>query len=246
MCALLMSDSGGGTGVLTPPRPQSPRRQHDHGSGDGLVPPDDGDGDGGGGGGGGDGDPEPPDDGSSRSNRASREGMVELGMELGLVSIASLFLVFLGFYIYLRSPDWATAAGPPQGLWISTVVLILSSTSLAYAVRASAHCEAQRALHLVLATLVLGLLFLAVQLGIWISFPEQAAEGYRTAFYLLTCLHAVHVLCGLAYLAALYARMLRAEPRGSGQTNELCLCARYWHFIGAIWLILFAVLYTQI
>jgi len=238
MRAQFSLDSPGGTGVLTPRRPRSTPRRREHGSDGGPEPPDDGDG---GGGGGGDGDPGPPDDGRRDGDRVSKDGVAEFGLEVGLVSIASMFLVFLGVLLYTRNTGpWE--GGVPDQLWLSTMVLGLSSVTFVLTVRAACRSMLQRALRGVAVTLALGLLFLATQIWIWLQVPKPDAGGPVATFYALTGLHALHILGGLVFLASVFARMLRSEPRGSGQAERLRLCSIYWHFMGVIWLVLFAAL----
>ncbi|MCI0339729.1 MAG: cytochrome c oxidase subunit 3, partial [Planctomycetales bacterium] len=58
----------------------------------------------------------------------------------------------------------------------------------------------------------------------------------------LTGLHAVHVLGGLLVLAVSLVRSLR-ETDASRLRRSLEVTGLYWHFVGAMWILLFGVLY---
>ncbi|MFN3295616.1 MAG: bb3-type cytochrome oxidase subunit III, partial [Caldimonas sp.] len=60
-------------------------------------------------------------------------------------------------------------------------------------------------------------------------------------FFLLTALHALHVLGGLVGWAVAVRALARA-PQAQAAAWRLGLCARYWHFLLAVWVVLFAAL----
>lgn len=169
--------------------------------------------------------------------------------------MSTLFGAFLIAYLILRrhAPSWPPpgAPVPPQGLWISTLVIAASSATFLRAARASgphaigssAASEVSRWLH---ATLGLGVAFLLVQAILWRDVFAQgrstASDAYGTIFYSLTGLHAAHVIGGLVFLARTASRARRA-PSAAKTRVAVALCAIYWHFMGAVWLVLFAVLY---
>ena len=95
------------------------------------------------------------------------------------------------------------------------------------------------------ATLALGGLFLLVQAVLW---REVLAEGrfafsdaYGTIFYSLTGLHAAHVVGGLLFVGRVLGRA-RREPASPRTRLAVRLCATYWHFMDAVWVVLFVVL----
>jgi cytochrome c oxidase subunit 3 len=68
-----------------------------------------------------------------------------------------------------------------------------------------------------------------------------ASNLYAFTFFILTGLHAAHVVGGVGLLAVVLARSLRGRY-GSGRYDGVTYAAMYWHFLDAIWLLLFAVL----
>jgi cytochrome c oxidase subunit 3 len=231
-----------GTELLPPPRTlrrKTRRRKGFGGPPTGRFGGDDRD-RGRGGGGGGD------DSGEGEDSRraGAPDGASALGFAFFLLGIGTLFLTFLGAFLVLRqnSPQWPPAGSPrpPDGLWLSTLVLVLSSVSMAKASRAKARDVKSLRKWLARATL-LGLLFLGVQTWLWRELftggLAASTNAYGAVFYSLTGLHALHVVGGLGFLLKVLASAYR--DRSSG----VDLCAVYWHFMGVIWLAVFAVLY---
>ncbi len=201
--------------------------------------------------------PEPPGDreggDGSGDGGASRpvfpggapEGARLLGLVLALVGIATLFAVFLAAWLFLqrREPDAARASPlvPPNALWISTLVLAASSFTIERAARARPRAAA--VVRWLLASLLLGLSFLGAQATLWWILLRggivPSSGAYGAIFFALTGLHGLHVLGGLGCMAFATTRALGARL-GPG---TLRLCAIYWHFMGALWIVLFSVLY---
>jgi cytochrome c oxidase subunit 3 len=168
-----------------------------------------------------------------------------LGLVLALAGIGTLFSIFLAAWILLRrlEPDAARASAlvPPRMLWISTCLLLVSSLALELA-RRSLRARRSPARWL-LASLGLGLAFLLAQALLWRHFLSAgifpSSGAYGATFFALTGLHAAHVVFGIAWLARASVRALRLGPTA----GPLELLAVYWHFMGCLWLALFAALY---
>jgi cytochrome c oxidase subunit 3 len=103
---------------------------------------------------------------------------------------------------------------------------------------------------------VLGLLFLLFQLALWKRLVETgvfaSSDPRAAALYVLTGLHGIHVIGGLAYqVLVLYRlspwRRLSGNRQPTPQLPKesgLGLCAAYWHFLGALWLVVLAALWA--
>lgn len=231
-------------------RRRRPRRYH----GGGLRPPGNrGAGHGGSGGGGGGWNPNDGDAGDSDEPEPAPlpgetpEGTARLGVHLALGAIAALFFVFLVALIVLRStsPAWPPAgARMPAGLWLSTGLLLASSLVLQRATCPASDAPSPVSLsaRLALAAL-LGSAFLGAQAWIWLGL-EHAGRGpdgdlYLALFYAATLVHALHVLGGVVLLLRL---VLRAQ-RSQASAEAVGLAALYWHFMGVVWLFVFAIVW---
>ena len=169
----------------------------------------------------------------------------------GFVAIeGTMFAMVFATVFYLRSigpwppPPYAA----PDLLWgtVNTLVLFASSATLRRAVRAIGAGDATTLTRGLAATTLLGAGFLAGQAWAWHDLLRAGVtmEGaYGTVFYWLTGLHAAHVLGGLIFLAVCQARALLGRyTRDSHLGVELCEI--YWHFLGAVWLVLVALLFA--
>jgi cytochrome c oxidase subunit 3 len=165
-----------------------------------------------------------------------------------LAVATSLFVLFVSAYaMRLTVADW-TPLPRPRVLMLNTVLLVCASVAMHRTVRAARRNDSdgvRRGLG------VSGLLttgFLAGQLFVWKQMHDagflmttSAAAGF---FYLLTAVHGLHVLGGLVAWARAATRAWRgAMPAKVRPSVELC--ATYWHFLLAVWLVLYALLVSD-
>lgn len=174
-----------------------------------------------------------------------------LGMLMLLTAEAMFFggLVTAFLQLRLAVPVWPPPAQPrlPVGLTAAnTVVLLASSLTMARALRAVRAGDQRGLVRRLALTGSLGALFLAVQGVEWarlVRFGLTVSSGaYGAAFYTLIGFHAVHVLGAVTWLAA----VLRAATRGryvAWAHVGLASCAMYWHFVVALWPILYVLVY---
>jgi cytochrome c oxidase subunit 3 len=133
----------------------------------------------------------------------------------------------------------------PKVLWLNSVVLILASVAMQRTRTAARRGQPDRVKSGMIAAGVLTFGFLAGQLWAW---QQMDAAGYFLAanpaysfFFLLTAVHGLHLLGGLWVWARTTARVLRgAEAEAIRLSVELCTV--YWHYLLAVWVVLFAVL----
>ncbi len=164
--------------------------------------------------------------------------LASLGMIFG-ASVVGLFWVRAAALVW-PPPD---APRLPSGLWPSTVIILLSTVTMEWARRARLRPGRPGLAAALLFTLGLGVAFLLAQTRGW--FVLAAADFtasvnlYAFTFYLLTALHAVHVLGGVAPLSVVTMRALRRGP--AWPAHGIVYMAMYWHFLTGVWLALFAV-----
>lgn len=173
-------------------------------------------------------------------------GSAPLGLAIFLVSLAVLFAASLVAYWAVRmgKPEWAAGMPAlPTSLWVSTVVILVSSVTIQFALKAVRAGDLKGLTRFLNATTLLGAVFLALQLWAWWVMVGHDVTGEKTlygfTFYMLTALHGVHVIFGLVPLAVTAFR-----SRGSAYTADahegVLMCAMYWHFLDVVWFVIFA------
>ena len=202
---------------------------------------------------------EPTSNGSMRSNGKDAletptkdrpaPGAWRLGMFLFLVSLGILFLasIVATLIIRFRTGVWPPPGmpPPPTRLWVSTAILAVSGITMQWAVVSARRDRKDSLKAAMILTTLLAIAFLISQVMNWWHWVGQSAtirsSLYAYLFYVLTGLHAVHVLGGLVPLVvvtvnAWYGRYSSLFSTGLQQ------CAIYWHFLGVVWVLLFAVI----
>lgn len=185
---------------------------------------------------------------------AAQERASSSGIWVGVFAITMSFAAFTSaLFVREGTADWSHLTLPPV-LYFNTLALLVSSATLEGARRAIAavplgNVEATRKASVrVMVTLLLGLAFCVGQFHAW---QELRAEGIYLAtnpnssfFYLLTFLHALHVLVGILVLVYLAGRLMASHT-----TFRLSLfdnTAIYWHFMGVLWVYLFLLCRTKL
>lgn len=176
-------------------------------------------------------------------------GTGALGLWVFLGTLSMLFVASLFGYFYIRfsAADWPPPGMPslPKGLWISTIVLVSCSATAHLAVGAIRRDDTKRLVQMLTATFTLGLLFLALQVWNYLTLAQNDLTAktnlYGFTFYMMTGLHAAHVIGGLIPLAITTqrARAGRYTSFFHGGVRNVVL---YWHFLDVVWIVVFACL----
>jgi cytochrome c oxidase subunit 3 len=190
------------------------------------------------------------------ADAAARHSAGRFGMMLFLISIGVLFIATLIGLLVIRvqlarEGLWPEDLPPlPGAMWASTAILIISGVTMQGALKSIRTGRAVAARNALLATTILGLAFLGVQLGCWIAWAGVVADRWAgseefrlalTGFYVLSGLHGLHVIGGL--IALLRTTIGAARGRYSPQEHAaLQYAGWYWHFLDVVWLIIFILL----
>jgi len=168
------------------------------------------------------------------------------------VVMFAIMMMFAAFTsaLFVRkgsSFDWQTFA-LPWILYFNTLVLIGSSVTLEIArgritaFMGGVKGQIQNPARWLYVTFFLGLLFVAGQYVAWLQLRSEglylATNPSSSFFYLLTVTHALHVLGGLGALIYVMRKLSGSTLRRS----QLFATARYWHFMGILWLYLLLLL----
>ena len=186
-----------------------------------------------------------------------------LGMALFVLSEAVFFLLLIAAYIYFRAglheapgtavlqPSTNYIANPltvldPLRTGIFSILLFASSATMIAAER-RARAGSNRGVRLWLgATIILGATFLYGQASEYLGLIHRnvtiSRDLFGTTFYTMTGFHGFHVFGGLTLLAILLGLTFTSQPSGRREI-ALGAVAIYWHFVDAVWVAIFSVVY---
>ena len=186
-----------------------------------------------------------------------------LGMWVFLASESLLFAALFALYAayrFIYPAEFHAAAAHANVLLgtINTYILLTSSLTVALSIHETKHGRRRRALILLAITIALGVAFEVLKLveyglhledGIapggyysYAALPAHGAVLYFTLYYLMTGLHALHVLGGLGALAWLWLRLYRGKIAADSYL-ALELGGLYWHLVDLVWIFLWPLLY---
>jgi cytochrome c oxidase subunit 3 len=155
------------------------------------------------------------------------------------------FLLLCYFYLAMQAPQ-AWPPGPLPHLMLpalNTLVLLASSVAVWLSEQAIKRSRRAPALAALALAIVLGTVFVAVQLGEWRDRPYGlATHQYGSVYFTITGFHMLHVLAGLAVLLALFLWMALGYF-DARRHAALKIGGVYWHFVDVVWLFVFASLY---
>jgi cytochrome c oxidase subunit III len=174
----------------------------------------------------------------------------KVGMACLIVAESSIFTIFVVAYLYYIGKS---LAGPTPREVLETPIfytICLLSSSLTVHLAGRFLQSGRRGAFLTLwfLTIVLGGLFLFGTGQEWHRLIYEhgltiSTNLFGTTYYSLVGLHASHVTAGLVMLSIvlLFGLAGRVGPEQSARVEVLCL---YWHFVDAVWVVVFTVVYV--
>ena len=194
-----------------------------------------------------------PASGDLRAVRDYSPPPASTGIWVVLASITMTFAALTSALIVRQGSalDWRHLP-LPRILYLNTLVLFASSFALEVARRRAGVFMGGRKDQVASPTrwlyiaLFLGLLFVAGQYVAWLQLRSQglylATNPNSSFFYVLTSIHALHVLGGLGGLIRVVHRLNKSILRKS----TLDATAYYWHFMDALWVYLLVLLWMKL
>lgn len=203
---------------------------------------------------------------------ASREQQLDagtLGMWIFLsTEVMFIGAIFVAYFSYRLNPGYFDAfrhASNHLYMWIgalNTAVLLTSSLTVVLAIRAAQRGLFRQIIGFLAATIALGATFLGLKVleyyldyrerlwpgpnfntEYWANAQERThAELFYRFYYVLTGLHAFHMLVGLGIFVFLLVRAARRQYTIEDH-QQIEICGLYWHFVDLVWIFLFPLLY---
>ncbi len=141
---------------------------------------------------------------------------------------------------------------------INTVLLLVSSMTIAMSITAIQKNDIKLCKRLMLVTIFLGLVFLVnkyfewghkLELGLYpgskLMLSGSLERGHILFFglyFFMTGLHALHIIIGLTFIGILYYNVSKKKIN-TGNYQLLENAGLYWHLVDLIWIFLFPLLY---
>ena len=173
-----------------------------------------------------------------------------VGMLCLICAEAAIFIIFVVAYVFYIGKS-LSGPMPSQVLELpilGTICLLSSSVTVHWAVRALSKNNTRSCTLGLVATVLLGLIFLVTTAQEWYHLIHDYGLTIRTnlfgtTFYSLVGLHATHVIVGLIGLSLvmLFTLLGRVEQRHAERIQVFSL---YWHFVDAVWVVVFTVVYV--
>lgn len=183
------------------------------------------------------------DEGGGGEPPFDRFQTARLGLYIFLGALTTMFGALAVLYL-LRVPartDFTFQL--PQTSWFSTAIILLSSIPCQMALNAARAENPHGVWRGMALTLMLGVLFLALQLGSWGEVTRQLHGApvyfFPAMFYVISAAHGLHLLGGLLFVGYL---LYQAQVRHIVNPHYVELGAIYWHFLGVLWAALFGVM----
>jgi len=163
-----------------------------------------------------------------------------------LVSTIFFCLFIVTYADRMIYPDWQRMP-EPWLLWINTIILFFSSFVF---ITTQIESKKNRFDTVKNRLLLIGFLAFSFLLGQLLVWQQLITNGYYVSsnpsnayFYVFTALHGLHLLGGLVYWIITIRKVW--NPRDiviSKVKHTVELCAIYWHFLLAVWLVLFGLM----
>ena len=171
-----------------------------------------------------------------------------VGMICLIIAEATIFTIFVVAYLFYIGKS---LSGPmPDVLEVpvfSTICLLSSSLTIHFAELALARGKLASFKVLWFVTFALGAIFL---IGTWLEWHHLIYEAgltvstnlFGTTYYSLVGLHASHVVVGMIGLGLVLVLSLAAKV-GQEHSGRIRVFGLYWHFVDAVWVVVFSVVY---
>ena len=171
----------------------------------------------------------------------------KLGLRYIMVVSSIFFSLFIVTYAdRLVYADWQQMPEPLL-LWFNTLILFISSAVFISTQFAAKNSQFEKVKQKLLIIGYLALAFLLGQLLVWLQLinlgyyvSTNPANAY---FYVFTALHGLHLIGGLIYWIMTIRKVwIPSDIVVANAKHTVELCAIYWHFLLAVWVVLFGLM----
>src|SRR5271166_2738385 len=173
----------------------------------------------------------------------------KVAMACLIIAESAIFTIFVVAYLFYvgKSLSGPTPREVLEVPWFFTVCLLSSSLTVHFAAKSLERGKRGAFLFLWLLTIILGGLFLFGTGQEWHRLIYEhgltiSTNLFGTTYYSLVGLHAFHVTVGLLMLTVVLLFGLAGRV-GTEQAKRVEVLSMYWHFVDAVWVVVFTVVY---
>ncbi|MDB4476484.1 cytochrome c oxidase subunit 3 [bacterium] len=184
------------------------------------------------------------------------EAAARIALRFVLAVVGVLFFLFIiTFLSRSQYPDFEALAGAPwqpftdpTRLWFNTSLLFMASVAMQWGLGGTRQGKLNVAVTGISAAVFFTLMFIVAQMDLWLHLQSMGyyitSNPANSYFYVLTAIHALHLIGGLLILSNIVFRVWY-DNKLESLTAPLQLCTTYWHFLFGVWLVLFAILSSR-
>jgi cytochrome c oxidase subunit III len=174
----------------------------------------------------------------------------KMAMWLFIIADTATFAGCLVAYGFIRNatPDWPRPFHSVINVAIMTFILLTSSLTMLFGIRAAREDNKSGALRWVMITAALGALFAILHIREWLGMISEGVTIFHnpwgtplfgSAFFSITGLHLLHVTGGVIALLAVGLRY----KGGRYKADDLEVTGLYWHFVDLVWMFVVPLIY---
>jgi cytochrome c oxidase subunit 3 len=176
----------------------------------------------------------------------------KMAMWLFIIADTATFAACLVAYGFLRNGtlNWPKPFHSITNVALMTFILLTSSLTMLFGVRAAGAGDRARALRWTMITAVLGIAFAALHIREWMALIDEGMTLFKNpwgtplfgaSFYSITGLHLTHVTGGVVALIAVGLRY----RSGRYNADDLEILGLYWHFVDLVWMFVVPMVYLM-
>ena len=163
------------------------------------------------------------------------------------VSTVLFSLIVTGYLYSIPAGQDTQYLLKPNLLWINTFILLLVTYFFNRVTKDLKKNFFTKVKKNLLIVGILSYIFLFGQILFWFQLMENgnyvSTNNYFSSFYIFTTLHGLHLLGGLVYWNMTIKKVWHSsEIILSKAKHSVELCAIYWHFLLAVWIVLFGLM----
>lgn len=185
-----------------------------------------------------------------RSGPLAGVSTTKFAMWLFLASEVMFFSGLIAAYLVLRlaGSEWPVVSEVLNVPLVAgnTFILIVSSVTMVLAFSAIESGDQRRLRQYLIATALLGSIFLSIQAVEWRALLAEGTTAstslFGSTFFTLTGFHGLHVLGGVLFMLYVIARAFQGRYTRE-EHGGVELMGLYWHFVDVVWIFLFTIVY---